>query len=127
MKLIYTNIPEEAFECDCCGWCFPEHYTISVVVGEQEVVIYEYDHDGHMGGYENFFGGKTDVAGAMKDVLLSLHTGMDSGGDYQMQSIIDAHEICEGMARNLYSKWLQAKVFALCLEDDGWRISYEEM
>lgn len=124
MKLIYTNIPVEPFECEDCGWCYGEKYTISLSVGEADIQIYECSHDGHMGGDETFYGNNTTVVGAMRDALLDLHTDMDSGGDYQRQSIIDAHYICEGMVLKMYSKWLQAKAFALALEDDGWNITY---
>jgi len=128
MKLIYTNIYEPSFDCDCCGTCWPEHYTISLSVGEANVQVYEYEHDGHMGGDEFFYGNNTNVVGAMRDALLDMYSKNDSqADDYQRNSILGAYEAVEVFANTMYSKWLGVKAYGLALEDDGWDISYEEM
>jgi hypothetical protein len=125
MKLIYKTIYEEPFDCEECGTCWPEHYTLSVAVGEAEEVLYEYSHDGHMGGEEIYYNENTSIVGAMEEALLSLHTDMDSKGDYNRKSIIQCANQAETFAGGLYSKWNKAKAFALALEDEGWEVEYE--
>ena len=122
IKLIFEQHPEPAFDCECCGTCFPDHWTISLVINDQDYLVWEHDHDGHMGGHET----EGCIVTIMRDILLNAHNCMDTCGDYQRNSIIDSHAQAEGFAQTLYNQWSRARAYALALEDDGWDILVKE-
>lgn len=122
IKLLFEEHHEPPFDCDCCGTCYPDHWTISLESDGQRVLLWEYDHDGHMGGYQT----EGCIVTRMRDALLGLHTDMSNGGDYQCKSIIYCHAKCEEFAQGLYNQWLKVKAYALALEDDGWEIEVVE-
>lgn len=122
LKLTFEEHYEPPFDCDCCGTCYPEHWTISLSKdGYADYLLWEFDVDGHMGGYQT----EGCIVTLMRDALLAMHTDMGNCGDYQRKSIIDCHAQCEEFAQGLYSQWAKVKAYALALEDDGWSISCE--
>ena len=121
IKIVFEQHLESSFDCECCGVCYPDHWTISLVINEQDYLVWEHNHDGHMGGYET----EGCIVTLMRNILLDAHGGTDNGSDYQRKSIIDCHAQVEGFVQTLYNPWSKAKAYALVLEDDGWDILIE--
>lgn len=123
IRLVFEQHPEPEFECEDCGHCCPDHWTISLVINGQEFLVWEYNHDGHFGCHET----QGEIVTIMRDILLTAHSDTDHSFacEYQRKSIIDAHMIVEGFSYSLYNQWSKAKAYALALEDDGWAISCE--
>lgn len=123
IKLTFEEHYEPPYNCNCCGVCYPEHWTISLSKdGCADHRLWEYDVDGHVGGFQT----EGCIVTLMRDALLALYDESDLSNCYQRKSIIDAHMIVEGFSLSLYSQWNKAKAYALALEDDGWDILVEE-
>lgn len=119
IKLVYEEHYEPPFDCDCCGLCFPEHWTISLVKdGYADHLLWEYDHDGHMGGYQT----EGCIVTLMRDALLGSEHAEGFKGDYARNSIQECFEQTLPFANTLFTQWSKVKAYALALEDDGWEI-----
>lgn len=123
IKLTFKEYHKPPFDCDDCGTCFPEHWTISITKDNgEEHLLYELDHDGHMGGFQT----EGDIMVLMRDALWAMCSGAMIKGDYEARSIDYCYEQCKEFADGLYSEWRKVKAYALALEDDGWEIEVEE-
>lgn len=122
IKLIFEEHPEPAFDCMCCGTCFPDHWTISISKeGYSETLLWEYNHDGHPGGFQT--GGC--IVTYMKNALLAMETSSGFEGDYARNSIQECFDQVMPFAGTLFTQWSKVKAYALALEDDGCDIIVE--
>ena len=123
IKLTFKEYHEPTFDCECCGTCYPEHWTISIAKDDgEEYILYELDHDGHMGGFRT----DGDILLLMRDALWTMCSDEMLKGDYEAWSIDNCYEQCKDFAGSLYSEWRKVKAYALALEDGEWDIEVEE-
>lgn len=115
IQLIFEEHPVEGLECG-------EHWTISISKeGYSETILWEYEHDGHMGGFQT----EGCIVTLMRDALLGFEHAEGFGGDYARNSIQECFEQALPFANTLFTQWSKVKAYALALEDDGWDINVE--